>query len=167
MKRVLLFLVLCLSYNFVCGQKLVTTPIDNGDFYEIYIKNFDKDFEERFSQDKLATLSTEKIEERANWRKECADRFLTKTIIKHLKEALKTDAGLCLISFFFDEEGKVITVKFTMSASVYVRFTTKMLRELFNKAIEETVNPSWYSFQEGKTYAIDAVELMQRLEGEK
>lgn len=162
MKKILLLLAFCFSLITVYGQKLVAVPSDDGDFYEVSIHDFDSQFGKQFEQERLAALSPEKAEEREVWRKECADKLLTPEIMKQFDVAMKKDAGLCLLTFYFNEEGKVLTVKFNMSASVYVRFSKKMLRELYNKAIEEAVLPEWYEFKEGKTFAIDAVELIQR-----
>ena len=63
---------------------------------------------------------------------------------------------------YVDETGKPITVTFQMSATVYVNMPTKLLREIFNLAMQEKLDPANYVFEAGDTYAVDAIELMSR-----
>jgi hypothetical protein len=162
MRRIVLLLGICFCISGLYAQKLETNPLDDGDNYEIRIKNFDKLFGERFTQENLAPLPADKAEQRETWRNECAGKLLTAELKQALKKIGNEEGGGFWITFYFDKEGKVLTVKFMMSVSVYINLSTKTLKALYNLAMQEKMNPENYSFITKHAYAVDGFELMKR-----
>lgn len=168
MKRVILLLGICFCISGLYAQKLESIPLDeHGDAYETKLRNFGKLYGTLFMPEKVAPLVKEKAEDRKKWREENAARILTGDWKELLKRVGKEQGGSFWITYYIDTEGKVLTVKFVMSSSVYIEVTTKMLRELYNRLLNERLDPSCYAFDDEHVYAIEAVELMQRaVEGE-
>lgn len=164
MRKIFLLLSICFGVSIVYAQKFEARMLDEqGDEYEVRLKNFDKLYKDIFIEEKWAQPDSLKSSVRGTWRNVCAERLLTEDLkIKLLEVAAKVGGGFW-VRFYVDETGKPITVTFLMSATVYVNLSTKLLREIYNLAMKEKLDPSAYLFAEGDTYAIDAVELMSRL----
>ena len=88
---------------------------------------------------------------------------MTEDLKTAIKQALKEDVGSFWVMLYTDETGKVITVKFVMSSSIYINISTKMLRELYSRAMKEKLNPEDYLFDGGRTYVLDGFELVKRV----
>ena len=163
MKRIILLLGLCLCISSLYAQKFETEVLDEGNTYEVRIKHFNKLFGEQFTPEKVASLPPNRAAQREAWREKCADKLLTEDLKAVIKEALKNDLGSFWITFYTDETGNVITVKFVMSSSIYIMVSTKILRELYTRAMKEKLNPDDYLFDGGRTYVLDAFELVKRV----
>lgn len=164
MKKIFLLLAFCLGVLMVYAQKFEAVPLnEQGDEYEVRIKNFGKLYKNTFTEEEWAQPDSLKSGVRGVWRKACAERLLTPELKAVLQQVATLTGGGFWVRFYVDETGKPITVTFLMSATVYVNLSTKLLREIYNLAMKEKLDPSAYLFAEGDTYAIDAVELMSRL----
>ena len=86
-----------------------------------------------------------------------------KMALQRLKEAAEKGGGSFWIAFYCDSDGKIQTVTFTMSSSVYVNLPNKILQELYRQAMDIVMNPGYYKFDGEHDYAIDTIELMQRV----
>lgn len=164
MRTIVLLLGIFFCIPNVYAQRFESHPIDDGDTFEIKIKNFDKLFGEKFVPEKLAPLVKEKkkTEQRAEWRDKCAKRLLSDKLKQILKQVGETEGGGLWITFYMDETGNVLTVQFIASSTVYVKLPAKILKELYNIAIKEKFDPSCYDFKTGQTYAVDGFDLMKR-----
>ena len=164
MKKVVLLLGICFCISIVHAQRFEANPIDNGDSFEIRVKNFNKLFGNLFVPDKLAPLVKEKKEtqQRAEWRDKCAHRLLTDKLKQILKEIGETEGGGLWLTVYIDEKGSVLTVQFMASSIVYVKLPAKMLKELYSMTMKEKLDPSCYDFNNGRVYAVDGFDLMKR-----
>lgn len=164
MKKIMLLLGICFCITGVYAQRFESKPIDDGDSFEIRIKNFNKLFGEMFLPEKLAPLSKkkEKTEKRAEWRNNCAKRLITDKLKQVLKEVGETEGGGLWVTFYIDANGNVLTVQFLASSTVYVKLPAKILKELYNMAMKEKFDPSCYDFNNQRTYAVDGFDLMKR-----
>ncbi len=117
-----------------------------------------------FTPEKMSPLlkESEKVEARAKWRKQSAERLMAGKLKNILQQVGATEGGGLWVTFYVDETGKVITVKFVMSATVYVKLSAKMLKELYNLAMAEKFDTSCYGFDQSHTYAVDGFDLMKR-----
>lgn len=162
-KTILLFWIFFLSFSGVYAQKFETEVLDEGNTYEVRIKHFNKLFGEEFTPEKVAELPKDKAMQREKWREACADTLLSNELKQLLKQVVASDGnGTFWVTFYTDETGKVLTVKFVMSASFYINIPMKVLRTLFNQAMKEKLVPENYNFDQEHTYALDAVELVTR-----
>ena len=135
MKRIIILLGIYFCISGVYAQKFEATPLDEqGDVYEIKIRQFNKLFGKWFTVERVAE-----------------------------PEAADKGGGSFWIAFYCDSDGKIQTVTFTMSSSVYVNLPNKMLQELYRRAMEIMMNPNYYKFDGEHDYAIDTIELMQRV----
>lgn len=167
MKRIVLLLGICLCISGVYAQKFEAKTLDEaGDSYEVQIKHFDKLFGEMFTAEKVAPLAPDKEKQRDAWRGKCAGKMLTDELRQVLKEVKDKDGGKFWITFYVDGAGQVLTVKFIMSATVYIKVTTKMLKALYNLAMQEKLDPACYLFDEEHVYAVEGVDLMKRVDKE-
>lgn len=165
MKRVLLLLGICFFVSTVYAQRFEGIPLEEkGDSYEVRIKNFDKLYGEMFTQGQMAPLVKDsgKTALRAKWRETAAGKLLTDKLKQVLKQVGQTEGGGLWVTFYVDATGKVLTVKFMMSSTVYMKLPGKMLKELYNMAMEERFNSSCYGFDATHIYAIDGFDLMKR-----
>lgn len=165
MKRIFLLLGMFFLISGVYSQKLEVKPLsDDADSFEVRVRNFEKLFADSLEQDKQAQMlkSEKEMTVRAEWRRECSKRLLTKKLTEILRQIGVSEGGGLWVTFYVDSKGKVITVKFMISSTVYVKLPFKMLRELYNMAMKETLDPSCYVFDEKHTYAVDGTDLMKR-----
>ena len=116
-----------------------------------------------YTVERVAEPTDGDVAQRSVWRDSCAAKLLTPELKKILKEAADKGGGSFWIAFYCDSDGKIQTVKFTMSSSVYVNLPNKMLQELYRRAMEIMMNPDYYKFDGEHDYAIDTIELMQRV----
>lgn len=167
MKKIMLLLGICLCISVVYAQCFESKPIDNGDSFEIRIKNFDKLFGEIFVTEKLAPLVKEKkkTEQRAEWRNRCAERLMTDKLKQILKEIGETEGGGLWVTFYMDRVGNVLSVQFIASSTVYVKLPVRILKELYNTAMKEKFDPACYGFNNQRSYAVDGFDLMKRAVG--
>ena len=163
MKRMMLLLGLCFCISGLYAHKFETEVLDEGNTYEVRVKHFNKLFGEQFTPEKVASLPPNRAAQREEWREKCADKLLTEDLKTAIKQALKEDVGSFWVMLYTDETGKVITVKFVMSSSIYINISTKMLRELYSRAMKEKLNPEDYLFDGGRTYVLDGFELVKRV----
>ncbi|MEY8590014.1 hypothetical protein AALK14_01010 [Butyricimonas hominis] len=165
MKKLILLLGICFCVAGVYAQKLETQSLDEtGDSFEVRIKHFNKLFGETFTPEKVAPLvqEKEKVAQRSAWREKCVRKMLTDQLKQILKQVAATEGGGLWVTFYIDKTGKVLTVKFMVSAGVYVKLSAKMQKELYNMAMSEKLDPSGYNFDETRTYAVDGFDLMKR-----
>lgn len=163
MRKVLLLIGLSFCVITVYAQKFEAIVLDEiGDEYEVRIKNFEKVFKDAFTEEEWAQPDSLKSGSRSAWRKACAERLLTPELKAKLREVAMKVGGGFWVRLYVDETGKPITVTIQMSATVYVNMPTKLLREIFNLAMQEKLDPANYVFEAGDTYAVDAIELMSR-----
>ena len=164
MKRIIILLGIYFCISGVYAQKFEATPLDEqGDVYEIKIRQFNKLFGKWFTVERVAEPTDGDVAQRSEWRDSCAAKLLTPELIEILKEAADKGGGSFWIAFYCDSDGKIQTVTFTMSSSVYVNLPNKMLQELYRRAMEIMMNPNYYKFDGEHDYAIDTIELMQRV----
>ena len=164
MKRIIILLGIYFCISGVYAQKFEATPLDEqGDVYEIKIRQFNKLFGEWFTVERVAEPTDGDVAQRSEWRDSCAAKLLTPELKEILKEAADKGGGSFWIAFYCDSDGKIQTVTFTMSSSVYVNLPNKMLQELYRRAMEIMMNPNYYKFDGEHDYAIDTIELMQRV----
>ena len=164
MKRIIILLGIYFCISGVYAQKFEATPLDEqGDVYEIKIRQFNKLFGKWFTVERVAEPTDGDVAQRSEWRDSCAAKLLTPELKEILKEAADKGGGSFWIAFYCDSDGKIQTVTFTMSSSVYVNLPNKMLQELYRRAMEIRMNPNYYKFDGEHDYAIDTIELMQRV----
>lgn len=164
MKRIIILLGIYFCISGVYAQKFEATPLDEqGDVYEIIIRQFNKLFGKWFTVERVAEPTDGDVAQRSEWRDSCAAKLLTPELKEILKEAADKGGGSFWIAFYCDSDGKIQTVTFTMSSSVYVNLPNKMLQELYRRAMEIMMNPNYYKFDGEHDYAIDTIELMQRV----
>ena len=164
MKRIIILLGIYFCISGVYAQKFEATPLDEqGDVYEIKIRQFNKLFGKWFTVERVAEPTDGDVAQRSEWRDSCAAKVLTPELKEILKEAADKGGGSFWIAFYCDSDGKIQTVTFTMSSSVYVNLPNKMLQELYRRAMEIMMNPNYYKFDGEHDYAIDTIELMQRV----
>ena len=164
MKRIIILLGIYFCISGVYAQKFEATPLDEqGDVYEIKIRQFNKLFGKWFTVERVAEPTDGDVAQRSEWRDSCAAKLLTPELKEILKEASDKGGGSFWIAFYCDSDGKIQTVTFTMSSSVYVNLPNKMLQELYRRAMEIMMNPNYYKFDGEHDYAIDTIELMQRV----
>ena len=164
MKRIIILLGIYFCISGVYAQKFEATPLDEqGDVYEIKIRQFNKLFGKWFTVERVAEPTDGDVAQRSEWRDSCAAKLLTPELKEILKEAADKGGGSFWIAFYCDSDGKIQTVKFTMSSSVYVNLPNKMLQELYRRAMEIMMNPNYYKFDGEHDYAIDTIELVQRV----
>ena len=165
MKKFILLLGICFCISGVNAQKFKATPLDEqGDVYEIKIRQFDKLFAKWFTVEQVAKPANDKVAQRSVWRDSCAMKLLTPELNKKLKEVLTKSVGSFWITFYCDSDGKMQTVSFTMSSSVYMELPHKILQELYRLAMNITMNPEYYQFDGKHNYAVDTLELMKRVQ---
>lgn len=165
MKKIILLLGICFFISKLYAQKLESIPLDEArESFEVQVKHFNKLFGELFTPEKLAPLlkQKEKVDLRAKWRERCAKKLISDELKQILKQIGATEGGGLWITFYVDEIGKVITVKFVMSATVYIKLSGKILKKLYNLAMAERFDSSCYSFDQSHTYAVDGFDLMKR-----
>ena len=163
MRKILLVIGLFFCMSAVYAQKFEAVVLDaQGDEYEVRIKNFDKIYKNAFTEEEWAQPDSLKSGARSAWRNACSERLLTPELKATLREVAVKVGGGFWVKFYVDETGKPITVTFLMSATVYVNTSTKLLREIYNLAMKEKLDPSAYVFAEGDTYAMDTIDLMSR-----
>lgn len=167
MKKIILLLGICFWISGVYGQRFEANPMDDGNSFEIRIKNFNKLFGELFVPEKLAPLSKDKqkTEQRAEWRGKCANRLMSDKLKQILTEVAETVGGGLWVTFYIDETGNVLTVQFMASSTVYVKLPAKILKELYHAALKEKFDPSCYNFSDMHVYAVDGFDLMKRAVG--
>ena len=164
MKRIIILLGIYFCISGVYAQKFEATPLDEqGDVYEIKIRQFNKLFGKWFTVERVAEPTDGDVAQRSEWRDSCAAKLLTPELKEILKAAADKGGGSFWIAFYCDSDGKIQTVTFTMSSSVYVNLPNKMLQELYRRAMEIMMNPNYYKFDGEHDYAIDTIELMQRV----
>ena len=164
MKRIIILLGIYFCISGVYAQKFEATPLDEqGDVYEIKIRQFNKLFGKWFTVERVAEPTDGDVAQRSEWRDSCAAKLLTPELKEILKEAADKGGGSFSIAINCDSDGKIQTVTFTMSSSVYVNLPNKMLQELYRRAMEIMMNPNYYKFDGELDYAIDTIELMQRV----
>ena len=164
MKRIIILLGIYFCISGVYAQKFEATPLDEqGDVYEIKIRQFNKLFGKWFTVERVAEPTDGDVAQRSEWRDSCAAKLLTPELKEILKEAADKGGGSFWIACYCDSDGKIQTVTFTMSSSVYVNLPNKMLQELYRRAMEIMMNPNYYKFDGEHDYAIDTIELMQRV----
>lgn len=164
MKRIIILLGIYFCISGVYAQKFEATPLDEqGDVYEIKIRQFNKLFGKWFTVERVAEPTDGDVAQRSEWRDSCAAKLLTPELKEILKEAADKGGGSFWIAFYCDSDGKIQTVTFTMSSSVYVNLPNKMLQELYRRAMEIMMNPNYYKFDGEHDYAIDTIELWQRV----
>ena len=116
-----------------------------------------------FTAERVAEPTDGDVAQRSAWRDSCAVKLLTPELKEILKEAADKGGGSFWIAFYCDSDGKIQTVTFTMSSSVYVNLPNKILQELYRRAMDIVMNPGYYKFDGEHDYAIDTIELMQRV----
>ncbi|HJF70075.1 MAG TPA: hypothetical protein K8V05_04900 [Butyricimonas virosa] len=164
MKRIIMLLGICFCISGVYAQKFEAAPLDEqGDVYEIKIRQFNKLFGKWFTAERVAEPTDGDAAQRSVWRDSCAVKLLTPELKEILKEAADKGGGSFWIAFYCDSDGKIQTVTFTMSSSVYVNLPNKILQELYRRAMDIVMNPGYYKFDGEHDYAIDTIELMQRV----
>jgi len=164
MKRIIMLLGICFCISGVYAQKFEATPLDEqGDVYEVKIRQFNKLFGKWFTAERVAEPTDGDVAQRSAWRDSCAVKLLTPELKEILKEAVDKGGGSFWIAFYCDSDGKIQTVTFTMSSSVYVNLPNKILQELYRRAMDIVMNPGYYKFDGEHDYAIDTIELMQRV----
>ena len=164
MKRIIILLGIYFCISGVYAQKFEATPLDEqGDVYEIKIRQFNKLFGKWFTAERVAEPTDGDVAQRSAWRDSCAVKLLTPELKEILKEAADKGGGSFWIAFYCDSDGKIQTVTFTMSSSVYVNLPNKILQELYRRAMDIVMNPGYYKFDGEHDYAIDTIELMQRV----
>ena len=131
--------------------------------YEVKIRQFNKLFGKWFTAERVAEPTDGDVAQRSVWRDSCAVKLLTPELKEILKEAADKGGGSFWIAFYCDSDGKIQTVTFTMSSSVYVNLPNKILQELYRQAMDIVMNPGYYKFDGEHDYAIDTIELMQRV----
>ena len=137
MKRIIMLLGICFCISGVYAQKFEATPLDEqGDVYEVKIRQFNKLFGKWFTAERVAEPTDGDVAQRSAWRDSCAVKLLT----PELKEILKEAAD-----------------------KVYVNLPNKILQELYRRAMDIVMNPGYYKFDGEHDYAIDTIELMQRV----
>ena len=160
MKRIIMLLGIC----FCISGVFEATPLDEqGDVYEVKIRQFNKLFGKWFTAERVAEPTDGDVAQRSAWRDSCAVKLLTPELKEILKEAADKGGGSFWIAFYCDSDGKIQTVTFTMSSSVYVNLPNKILQELYRRAMDIVMNPGYYKFDGEHDYAIDTIELMQRV----
>ncbi len=165
MKKLILLLGICLCTSGLYAQSLETVPLDErGESFEVRVKRFGKQFGERFTPEGVAPLlkEKEKADRRAQWREKCAEKMLSDELRKILGQVGLTEGGGLWVTFYADEKGNIITVKFVMSATVCVKLPGRILKELYNLAMTEKIDPSCYGFDTSHPYAVDGFDLMKR-----
>ena len=164
MKRIIMLLGICFCISGVYAQEFEATPLDEqGDVYEVKIRQFNKLFGKWFTAERVAEPTDGDVAQRSVWRDSCAVKLLTPELKEILKEAADKGGGSFWIAFYCDSDGKIQTVTFTMSSSVYVNLPNKILQELYRQAMDIVMNPGYYKFDGEHDYAIDTIELMQRV----
>ena len=164
MKRIIILLGIYFCISGVYAQKFEATPLDEqGDVYVIKIRQVNKLFGKWFTVERVAEPTDGDVAQRSEWRDSCAAKLLTPELKEILKEAADKGGISFWIAFYCDSDGKIQTVTFTMSSSVYVNLPNKMLQELYRRAMEIMMNPNYYKFDGEHDYAIDTIELMQRV----
>ena len=163
MKRIIMLLGICFCISGVYAQKFEATPLEQGDVYEVKIRQFNKLFGKWFTAERVAEPTDGDVAQRSAWRDSCAVKLLTPELKEILKEAADKGGGSFWIAFYCDSDGKIQTVTFTMSSSVYVNLPNKILQELYRRAMDIVMNPGYYKFDGEHDYAIDTIELMQRV----
>lgn len=164
MKRIIMLLGICFCISGVYAQKFEATLLDEqGDVYEVKIRQFNKLFGKWFTAERVAEPTDGDVAQRSVWRDSCAVKLLTPELKEILKEAADKGGGSFWIAFYCDSDGKIQTVTFTMSSSVYVNLPNKILQELYRQAMDIVMNPGYYKFDGEHDYAIDTIELMQRV----
>ena len=164
MKRIIMLLGICFCISGVYALKFEATPLDEqGDVYEVKIRQFNKLFGKWFTAERVAEPTDGDVAQRSAWRDSCAVKLLTPELKEILKEAADKGGGSFWIAFYCDSDGKIQTVTFTMSSSVYVNLPNKILQELYRRAMDIVMNPGYYKFDGEHDYAIDTIELMQRV----
>lgn len=164
MKRIIILLGIYFCISGVYAQKFEATPLDEqGDVYEVKIRQFNKLFGKWFTAERVAEPTDGDVAQRSAWRDSCAVKLLTPELKEILKEAADKGGGSFWIAFYCDSDGKIQTVTFTMSSSVYVNLPNKILQELYRRAMDIVMNPGYYKFDGEHDYAIDTIELMQRV----
>ena len=164
MKRIIMLLGICFCISGVYAQKFEATTLDEQvDVYEVKIRQFNKLFGKWFTAERVAEPTDGDVAQRSVWRDSCAVKLLTPELKEILKEAADKGGGSFWIAFYCDSDGKIQTVTFTMSSSVYVNLPNKILQELYRQAMDIVMNPGYYKFDGEHDYAIDTIELMQRV----
>ena len=164
MKKILLLLSICCFVSIAHAQRFVITTHENGDVYELKVSDFDKSFKEIFTQERLAKVKEDKEQARNEWRDSSTLKIMSPKLKAALKYVAENGGGRCLVTFYCDPNGKIHTVTFLLSASMYKEMSNKMLKEIYQKAMALRMNPECYSFDGEHDYAIDAVELVSRVE---
>ncbi len=108
MKRIIMLLGICFCISGVYAQKFEATPLDEqGDVYEVKIRQFNKLFGKWFTAERVAEPTDGDVAQRSAWRDSCAVKLLTPELKEILKEAADKGGGSCLGSLLlrFGREG--------------------------------------------------------------
>lgn len=167
MKRIVCLLAVCLGCLGLSAQSFEYQMMDeNGEAYEVRIKHFNRIFKDSLAAERMAPLvqDAEKSALRSSWRDACARQLLTAELKQTLKQVAETEGGGLWVHLYVDKHGKILTVKFQLSATVYTRVPTKQLKEIYRSAmaLTEAFDASCYGFDETHTYALVAFDLMRR-----
>lgn len=74
MKKIVFLLGLCFSLTCVYAQRFEVKMYDDGNTYELRIKNFDKLFADFLVKERLAQLTDEDVKGRDLWRDSCVNK---------------------------------------------------------------------------------------------
>ena len=101
MKRIIMLLGICFCISGVYAQKFEATPLDEqGDVYEVKIRQFNKLFGKWFTAERVAEPTDGDVAQRSAWRDSCAVKLLTQELKEILKEAADKGGGSFWIAFY-------------------------------------------------------------------
>ena len=99
MKRIIMLLGICFCISGVYAQKFEATPLDEqGDVYEVKIRQFNKLFGKWFTAERVAEPTDGDVAQRSVWRDSCAVKLLTPELREILTKYYKNFIGRQWIS---------------------------------------------------------------------
>ena len=175
MKKMFLLLGFCCFISILQAQefkieyyKLIDQKEGEANYVSIRIENIDEalgiPFYSFFSY--KASKVSDYLKNCEKWANQNLKKIVTKEIKKILRDTTKLEGKRFVMTVYFDKQGKVLTVIFSLSQSIYDRLTVNQFKEIYRKLMKEKIQSSDFCEFEAKsvgigTLGIDFIKLVQ------
>ena len=162
-KRLIFFIGFCCLLSNVSAQEFFVMKIKSGDSQEYHAnveeKRISKNPEEFLFRYVIGSDSVKRLagyeEQRARWMQSKKDELLSSVLDSLLSNEGVKDTDF-LVYVFFNEDGSVFTVNFSIVERIYDRLPEECLKDMFNVLMREKLDVSefWNFETKVKTSAL-------------
>lgn len=167
MKKLLLLLVFCCFVSILQAQEfkieyynLPEQKEGEKDHVSIRVKDIDTALGVPYYRiSLLATRTPEFSENCEKWANQVVKKIITKEIRDVLKDTSRLkgkELGLCL---YFDKTGKVLTVTFFFSRSIFEQLPVNQFKDIYRKLMKEKIHTSDFCDFESKPVCVGTLEV--------